>query len=271
MSFGNLVLCFLAFFILVSLIQGDDDRGQSWGSLEGRVTFAGDIPPTKSLEDRVRSHRDAGLILKAPRAFLTDPVWRIDPSSRGVSNVVVFLKRPANMKLPIHPDDKTRKETIAIDCPFAVFVPHVIASYPSWFDGDSRGTTGQSLVVKNSSELDQLISIVGKQTRSGVTLPKGNKLGKEVLLQAQELPITIQSDVYPWMNAYIWVFDHPYIALTKEDGKFKIPRIPTGIKIQIMAWHESKGWLFGKEGRALERDGKRVFEFELTAGKAKEP
>ena len=32
----------------------------------------------------------------------------------------------------------------------------------------------------------------------------------------------IKCDVHPWMSAYVGVFEHPYFAVTKEDGSYSI-------------------------------------------------
>ena len=42
---------------------------------------------------------------------------------------------------------------------------------------------------------------------------------------------------HPWMNAYIVRLEHPYVALTGEDGKFEIRDIPPGI-YTLRMWHE---------------------------------
>ena len=69
-----------------------------------------------------------------------------------------------------------------------------------------------------------------------------------------------------WMQAYVWVFDHPYYAITKADGTFAIPRVPADTEVQVMAWHESQGWLFTKDGRTMKlTKGKNTLDFEMSA------
>ena len=51
--------------------------------------------------------------------------------------------------------------------------------------------------------------------------------------------IKVKCDVHPWMNAWIYAFDHPYHATTVEDGEFEIRTdgLPDG-QYAIVAWQE---------------------------------
>lgn len=39
-----------------------------------------------------------------------------------------------------------------------------------------------------------------------------------------------------WMQTYLWVVDHPYIAVTDERGRFALPRVPAG-RYDAVVWH----------------------------------
>ncbi len=55
-----------------------------------------------------------------------------------------------------------------------------------------------------------------------------------------EIMIPVKCDVHPWMQAFIGVVEHPYFAVTAEDGGFTIANLPAGDYV-IGAWHESLG------------------------------
>jgi hypothetical protein len=57
---------------------------------------------------------------------------------------------------------------------------------------------------------------------------------------AKEVMVPFKCDVHGWMNAYVGVLDHPYYAVTKEDGKFELKDLPAGT-YTIEAWHEKLG------------------------------
>lgn len=242
-----------------------ENPGPAWGELQGRVVWKGELPKIESLEEKMRSHPDWPAIMKAPKEMLLDPTCRIEPNTKGIANVCVFLKRPADRVMPIHPDDKVRKDSVIIDAPFCVYQPHMVALYPEWFDGKNREATGQTFLIKNSSPVAQNYRLIGNPNQNpGFGLTYSPKSDREIKLHAQMLPVMIVDDIHPWMKAHAWVFDHPYFAITGNDGTFTIPRCPIGIDVQVMAWHESQGWLFTKDGKTLRLgDRKNVLDFEM--------
>lgn len=239
-------------------------------TLEGRVTFKGELPKIASLKANITRHNDRQAILKAPKEEFLDPTWRIDPKTRGVANVCVFIKRPANGKVPIGDEDKVRREPIVMDAPFTFFRPHMAAVYPEWFDGENRGDTGQRFVFKNSSEVAVNFRLFGVGSRS---YPDGSssfphRTEMQIDLKPLRLPYSAQCDIHPWSSAKVWVFDHPYFAITKADGTFVIPRVPVGMEVRVQAWHEDVGWLLTTEGKAMTlQQGKNVLDFEVSIPK----
>jgi hypothetical protein len=41
---------------------------------------------------------------------------------------------------------------------------------------------------------------------------------------------------HPWIESYLYVTDHPYVAVTNAEGRFTIGRVPVG-SYQIRLWH----------------------------------
>ena len=48
--------------------------------------------------------------------------------------------------------------------------------------------------------------------------------------------VEVRCAQHPWTHAYIAVFDHPYFAVTKPDGTFRIDSVPAG-NYRMMIWH----------------------------------
>jgi hypothetical protein len=240
---------------------------EPWGTLESRVTFRGELPKIEDWSEKLAKHGDKEHLLKAPKDDMRDPTWRIDPKTRGVANVCVFIKRPKDGVLPIHPADEVRRDAVVMDAPFCCFVPHMVAVYPEWFDGKERGKTGQQFIFKNSSPLAHAVRTTGNlKVNPSYNRLFPRKTENSFELRPQLLPVYLQCDIHVWMTAYVFVFDHPYFAITKADGSFTIPRVPAGMEVQVMAWHESQGWLLTKDGRAMTlKQGKNVLDFEISA------
>ena len=55
-----------------------------------------------------------------------------------------------------------------------------------------------------------------------------------------EVMVKFKCDVHPWMHAYVGVVDHPFFAVTGEDGSFEIKNLPPG-QYTLEAWHEKFG------------------------------
>ena len=68
-------------------------------------------------------------------------------------------------------------------------------------------------------------------------------------LKAEKYPIEISCSIHSWMKAQVRVFDHPYFALTDEDGNFEIKNAPAGKSLRLFISHESGGFNGGKAGR----------------------
>lgn len=49
--------------------------------------------------------------------------------------------------------------------------------------------------------------------------------------------VEVRRAEHPWARAYIAVFDHPYFALTNDDGEFRIDSLPPGT-YTVKVWHE---------------------------------
>ena len=56
----------------------------------------------------------------------------------------------------------------------------------------------------------------------------------------EDAPIPFKCDVHGWMTSWAGVLDHPYFAVTGEDGSFAIPNLPPGT-YTLAAWHERLG------------------------------
>ncbi len=103
----------------------------------------------------------------------------------------------------------------------------------------------QKLSVRSS---DPTLHNVHMDSRTNSPVNFGmRKAGEErTLTFTKSEIIRVKCDVHPWMTAYLGVFDHPFFAVTKEEGTFSIDRLPPGT-YRVIAWHE----LYGRRSQTV--------------------
>jgi hypothetical protein len=238
-----------------------------WGSLSGKVTLVGAVPEEVSFVPKMKDHNDKACCLqpKAKPEEKIDRTWVVDPKTKAVANVVVWIKAPKGMFFPIHEKYKKRMDDVVIDQPHCAYMPYISAYNPVYFAGQKDVATGQQLIFRNSSDVQHNVLAIGKSNfNDGFNKNMGPKSEFMKTLNPQPTPILLSCGSHTWMSAKLFVFDHPYYAITKEDGTFEIPHIPAGADVSIMAWHEAVGWVLTNQGKKMTpKEGKNTLDLEL--------
>lgn len=248
-----LVSVALATVVLVSPVRAQQLlQTDGFGTLAGKVTLLGELPKEIDLTNAMKE-KDAKCCLSAkmkPEEKI-DLKWIVDPKTKAVANVMVWVVPPKGKYFPTPDKFKDRaKEVVTIDQPHCQYLPRIAAYQPVYIDGGKKVETGQKLVFKNTAKCGHNVRVLGNGVDNdgfNKTLPAGTEI--EEKLNPQRLPLSVQCDIHPWMAAKLFVFDHPYYALTDAKGNFEIPMVPAGAEITVMAWHEGVGYLLmRKEG-----------------------
>jgi hypothetical protein len=245
--------------LLVAFALAQAAGAEGWGTIQGKVVFDGPVPKREKLDI---VHQDkAKCEAKGP---LFSDVLIVNPKNKGIKNAVVFLidaSGDPTKPLPVNPKDKAPTKDEEIDQPCCQFIPRVLAI-----------REGQGLVFKNSAAMSHNVHVLGGRwgPEFNVLLPPdGAKRVDAKELPARPRHIVVKCDIHGWMGAAVWVFDHPYYAVTDEDGKFRIKDAPAG-NWRIVVWQESKGWVNGSsKGQPITiKDGATTdLEFKLTPSK----
>jgi hypothetical protein len=111
---------------------------------------------------------------------------------------------------------------------------------------------GQKLVANNPMTIAHNVVITGFRNNFNIQIPPGQRHVFELQPETYR-PLPISCGAHPWMRAYLWMFDHPYFAVTDETGHFTIKNAPAGTW-NLVVWHEAIGYLGGAAGR----DGKPI-------------
>jgi hypothetical protein len=143
----------------------------------------------------------------------------------GLGNVVVFLKdaKPAGAPAPV--------AGASLDQRRCRYIPHVQAL-----------TVGTALAIMNNDAI--LHNVHGNEAK--IDGPALTVFNLATPIKGQKVPVAmrkpglvkLQCDAgHTWMNAWIYVFDHPYYAVTDESGAFVIGDVPPGEHV-VELWHE---------------------------------
>ncbi len=119
--------------------------------------------------------------------------------------------------------------------------PVTIDQKGCWFHPRVLGIqVGQTLKVVNSDPVTHNIHPMAQVNREwnhsqGADDPP---LARRFL--KPEIMIPVKCNIHSWMHAFIGVLDHPYFAVSREDGTFEINNLPPGT-YTIAVWTETLG------------------------------
>lgn len=143
-------------------------------------------------------------------------------SDKGaIKNVFVYIKKGAPRK-----DYPLPKKPAILNQVKCMFQPRV------------QGVrVGQEFVMKNGDPLLHNVRSYSFRNRAFNIAQPANSPDRKKVFRAKERAIMIQCDIHPWMKAYYFVMDHPFFAVTDDNGKFSIQGLPPG-DYTLSAWHE---------------------------------
>jgi hypothetical protein len=185
------------------------------GTITGEVKFV-DSPPNL-LPTKVTKDRDYCGETLPNETYLIE-------ASGGLKNVVLFIDSPPSGK-PVDP----QKENLLYNdgCRYA---PRVLALQK-----------GEKLRVRSHDpKLHIPHGYLGERTVFNLSLPFKNTT-IDATAKIREVGIMkVVCDTHAWMLGFVHVFDHPFFAVTNEQGVFSISDLPSGSYV-LKAWHEDGG------------------------------
>jgi hypothetical protein len=159
------------------------------------------------------------------------PVLKVDPKTKGLQNVLVYLEQVESGKAPAEKywlhmgKDESGKVADTQVCQFKEHIlPFVRTEQVAIINFDPILHNPHFFTDKHGSVFN-------------VAMPTPNKEVDKTLLRAQGVGLAYQCDVHVHMSGYAAGLDHPYFALTDAEGKFEISGVPPGT-YTLVAWHE---------------------------------
>lgn len=216
LSVSGIILGAFALCNLISVTGAKAVEGV--GTITGKVTFEGTAPaPTP-----IRMDADPVCTLQHKDGMNTEEVV-VNPNGT-LKNVFVYVKQGLEGQKFDPPT-----QSVAFDQKGCHYEPHVFGVMVNQpfeiLNSDSTLHNVHSL-PKNSKEFNLGMPIQGMKLTQKFTSP--------------EVMVKIKCEVHPWMNAWVGVLDHPFYAVTGEDGSFTIKDLPPG-EYTLEAWHEKYG------------------------------
>ncbi|REJ89456.1 MAG: hypothetical protein DWQ34_19565 [Planctomycetota bacterium] len=201
-SSTSATLLLLVIFICCVQACGQQVAAAESASITGTVKYTGEVPQLKFVDN----------------GGVRRELLEVDRRSSGLRYAVVYLLG----EFPEKGDssaDASDEEPVLIDQIDETFEPHVIAIRDGR-DVRFRNSDGGNHNVRSAT--------LEERNEFNVTTAAGGEYTHTLHMSRKYSPVRIGCDIHPWMSAWIYVFDHPYFAVTDELGNFEISGVPPG-------------------------------------------
>jgi hypothetical protein len=207
-------------------------KAEGWGTLKGHVTFDGTPPQMPVLQAVGKAEKDPSICAKT--APIVSEKLVVNSGNKGVKNVFVYLQRPTAV------NEEAKKEALAkhpeFDQKNCTYVPHALAVM-----------TGEAVTVKSSDPTNHNVNFQLKNLQLNPLIAAGAPPTQITPDSAERAPGPVSCSIHPWMMAYWLVLDHPYFAVTDENGNFEIKNAPAGTQ-KVVVWQEATGYVGAASG-----------------------
>lgn len=218
------------------------------GDLVGKVIFDGTPPALVPLIAKGADVKDKAT---CSAMEVPDETLVVDPETKGVHNVFVFLE-----KAPSGAPAVPAPEKQIFDQAGCKFIPHVMLVRTKTpllvLSDDPIGHNTHTYPSRNSS----FNGAISANDRKGVAI---------TYTQSEREPFKVTCDVHPWMSAYHLPLDHGYAAVTDAKGQFVIKGLPAGTHT-FKVWHET-GKLLERGYKVTIKAGENPVELKYAAAK----
>ena len=207
---------------LANGMMGSSALAEEWGALRGRFLYEG-TPP---IPEKIVVDKDVNVCSKHP---LVDESLVIGKEG-GMANIVVYVRTP---KVKVHPDLMTSTPAkVTLDNAGCRFTPHIVALWVSQ----------QVLVLHNSDPVPHNARMQPFGDEGINPLIPAGKSAEHRFGREQRIPISVTCNLHPWMKGYVLPRDNPYVAISANDGVFKLDKLPVG-ELEMQVWHEKAGYV----------------------------
>jgi hypothetical protein len=190
----------------------------SAATITGKISFTGDKPAMRaiSMDATPACARQHSSPQKSEEVIINE--------NGTLKNVFVWVKAGL-------PDRQwaTPADAVQLDQKTCIYQPHVIGVQAN-----------QNIEIANSDPTNHNVHPLPKINREWNESQAPGSDKKVKSFPREEVMIPVKCNVHPWMRAYIGVVNHPFFAVTGDDGSFTIKGLPPG-DYTVEGWHEKYG------------------------------
>ena len=187
-------------------------------TITGKVTFDGQAP----VPAQIKMEADPNCLAIHPQGVNDDNV--IVNANGTLKDAFVYVKEGLAGKTFEAP-----KTPVVFDqkgCQYSPKVFGIQVNQPLEIVNDDSTLHNVHALPNNSQQFNLGMPIQGMKLKKTFTKP--------------EVMVKIKCEVHPWMSAYAGVLDHPFFAVSGDDGSFSIKNLPPGQYV-IESWHQKYG------------------------------
>lgn len=206
----------------------------SFGTIKGRLVWGGDeVPKPRVLVEKGAATKDPAVCAASETVVNRD--LAIDPKTKGVQYGFAYLVKPKGSNPEAAKALVAKTPSVEIDQKNCEYLPYSTALYQD-----------QALVFKSSDPVNHNVHLSPfTNPPFNLILAPNGQVEKKLVAERRVIPLTC--DIHPWMKGWIMVFDHPFFAVTGEDGSFEIKGVPAGEQ-NLVVWQAAVG--YANEGLA---------------------
>lgn len=225
--------CALTAIALADCAVAKEEKTDQWGTLTATFLYDGEPPPREEL------------LVDKDKGYYKDPVYDeslvVDPQTKGVANVVIWLYLGKDEPLPaIHESyAKQASEEVAIEALGGNISRRVTLM-----------TIEQTLLIRNTEPIGHNLKWDSFSNTAFCELIPANGSSKKRLTKMESRPMPVACNIHAWESGWLLVRNNPYMAVSTSTGKLQIKHLPVG-KHTFVLWHELPGYI-----SEFKRDGK---------------
>ncbi len=238
MKYKGFFVLIITLFMSSQLFAYEGGDVSNGGTVSGKAIFKGAAPARAAID--VTKDKE----VCAATEHLSDLL--IVSADNAIKNVIVSIvdiEKGKKIEAPAANPE--------LDQNGCVFIPHVIAI-----------TAGTTIDILNSDAVTHNVHTYPEEN-TAVNKAQPSSL-KRISIETEfgeEDPMKVACDYHGWMSSWVGIFEHPYFAVTGDDGTFTIDNIPAGA-YEVKAWQEELGELVKTVAVKAGETTTENFEFE---------